>query len=169
MKSGAELKKLENGSYLVIKSAENLAEAYLGTPVKVCESDDYHELWQKPVGKMLFRIPDPVFMPEIEEYVSNHPIEGLSGFKTNPYAFEFTDSRASKGIALRNFCELHDIDVKQSMAFGDTSNDNEMLRIAGIGVCMLNGTDDTKACADYITDKDVENEGFADFVNKYVL
>lgn len=30
------------------------------------------------------------------------------------------------------------------MAFGDTSNDNDMLKVAGCGVCMINGTDDTK-------------------------
>lgn len=33
-------------------------------------------------------------------------------------------------------------------------------------MCLLNGTDDTKACADFITDLDVENDGFADFINK---
>lgn len=143
-----------------------MSEEYLGTKVKVCESDDYHELWQKLVGKIMFRIDDPSKMNEIEDYVSKHPIEGLVGFKTNPYAFEFTDARANKGIALKNFCVLHNIDIKDSMAFGDTSNDNDMLKIAGVGVCLLNGTDDTKACADFITDLDVENDGFADFINK---
>lgn len=146
-----------------------MSEDYLGIPVKVCESDDYHELWVKPVGKIMFRIPDPELMPEIEEYVRNHPIEGLSGFKTNPYAFEFTDSRANKGIAMKNFCELHNINIEDSMAFGDTSNDNDMLKIAGVGVCLLNGTDDTKACADYITEYDVENNGFARFVQKHLF
>ena len=146
-----------------------MSEDYLGTPVKVCKSNDYHELWQKPVGKIMFRIPDPDKMQQIEEYVRKHPIKGLSGFKTNPYAFEFTDERANKGIALENFCKLHMINIDNAMAFGDTSNDNDLLLKAGIGVCLLNGTDDTKACANYITDLDVENDGFADFVIKNIF
>lgn len=145
-----------------------LSAQYLGKPLRVCESDDYHELWSTEVGKVLFRIPDPEMMPEIEEYVSKHPIKGLTGFKTNPYAFEFTDERANKGIALKNFCELHNIDISDAWAFGDTSNDNDMIKIAGVGICLLNGTDDTKACADYITELDVEHDGFADFIGKHI-
>jgi hydroxymethylpyrimidine pyrophosphatase-like HAD family hydrolase len=33
------------------------------------------------------------------------------------------------------------------VAFGDSSNDLEMLRDAGLGVCMQNGRDDVKAVA----------------------
>lgn len=145
------------------------SEEYIGSPVKICESDDYHELWQKPVGKMMFRLLEPEKMQEIEEYVAKNCPEGLSGFKTNPMAFEFTDSRANKGIALENFCKLHDIDISESWAFGDTSNDNQMLEKAGTGICLLNGTDDTKACADLITEFDVEHDGFARFLEKHLF
>lgn len=146
-----------------------LSSQYLGVPARVCESEDYHEMWQNPVGKIMFRLNDPELMPEIEEYVSKHCPPDIVGFKTNPRAFEFTDYRANKGVALKNFCALHDIDIADSCAFGDTTNDNEMLKAAGTGVCLLNGTDDTKACADYITDLDVDHEGFADFIEKHVF
>ena len=38
------------------------------------------------------------------------------------------------------------------MACGDAENDYEMIRAAGIGVVMENGTDEMKEIADYITD-----------------
>ena len=37
------------------------------------------------------------------------------------------------------------------MAFGDSQNDTEMIRFAGLSVCMGNGTDDIKAISDYVT------------------
>lgn len=144
-----------------------ISEKYLGTKCRICESKDYHELWQKPVGKMMFRIAAED-MKQVEEYYETHKPKDIVGFKTNPTAFEFTDYRASKGVALENFCKLHNIDIADAWAFGDTTNDNGMLLKAGVGVCLLNGTDDTKAVADYITDLDVEHEGFADFIEKNV-
>ena len=52
------------------------------------------------------------------------------------------------------------------MAFGDTSNDNEMLKVAGCGVCMINGTDDTKACANAITTYDNDHDGLAIYLEE---
>lgn len=140
-----------------------ISEKYIGTKVILCESKDYHEMWQQPVGKIMFRVKEDD-MPRIEEHYNSHKPKNIIGFKTNPMAFEFTDPRASKAVALENFCKLHNIDINDSMAFGDTSNDNQMLQAAGVGVCLINGTDDTKKCADYITEYDVENDGFAKFI-----
>ena len=145
------------------------AKDYLGIDMKYCKSDDYHELYQKPAGKIIFRLDDESKMPEIEEYVKDRCPKGLIGFKTNSIAFEFTDERVNKGVALIEFCKNNNIAIEESWAFGDTSNDNEMLKAAGTGVCLLNGTDDTKACADYITEYDVENEGFSKFIEKYLF
>ena len=49
--------------------------------------------------------------------------------------------------------ELHHIDLADVWVFGDTSNDNEMIRMAGLGICMENGSEDTKQIADMITEK----------------
>ena len=144
-----------------------ISQKWLGSKVKICESKDYHEMWQQPVGKIMFRIEEGE-MPRIEEYYENNKPHNIIGFKTNPMAFEFTDPRASKAVALENFCKLHNIDIKNTMAFGDTTNDNQLLKTAGVGVCLLNGTDDTKACADYITDFDVDHDGFTNFIHTYI-
>ena len=47
------------------------------------------------------------------------------------------------------------------MSFGDTSNDIEMIRECGIGVCMCNGTDDAKEVADIISDYSNDEDGLA--------
>ena len=66
----------------------------------------------------------------------------------------------------KKICELNDLDIKDVMAFGDTSNDNDMLKVAGCGVCMINGTDDTKACANAITKQDNDHDGLAIYLEE---
>ena len=43
-----------------------------------------------------------------------------------------------------------------------------MLEWAGVGVCMENGSDDTKEIADYIC-KSVEEDGVAQFIEDYIF
>lgn len=40
------------------------------------------------------------------------------------------------------------------------------LELAGVGVCLKNGAQDTKACADYITEFTNNEDGFAKFAEK---
>lgn len=40
---------------------------------------------------------------------------------------------------------------EQCLAFGDGSNDRDMIAYAGVGVAMGNGADEVKAVADYVT------------------
>lgn len=143
------------------------AEKYLGKKTFICQSEDYHELWQKPVGKIMFRTTDEQ-IKVIEEYCKKYCPGDIIGFRTDTGVFEFTDSRANKGVALKQFCRLHNINLDDTWAFGDTTNDNQMLIDAGVGICLLNGSADTKNCADYITEYGVENDGFADFIEKNI-
>ena len=54
------------------------------------------------------------------------------------------------------------------MAFGDTTNDNDLLAASGWGVCMQNGSDDTKQIADDITEKPCTEDGWADYMEKFL-
>ena len=53
------------------------------------------------------------------------------------------------------------------MAIGDQNNDIEMVETAGVGVAMGNGTEEIKACANYVTDT-VQNNGFVKAIDKFV-
>ena len=55
-----------------------------------------------------------------------------AGFKTCPDLLEFSDPRANKADALTKFYEAHKIDLSEVIAFGNTSNDNEMIQAAGL-------------------------------------
>ena len=55
------------------------------------------------------------------------------------------------------------------MAFGDWHNDLEMIRNAGLGVAMKNAEDEITSVAYARTDFDNDNDGVAEFLEKYFL
>ena len=56
-----------------------------------------------------------------------------------------------KASAMLEILFRHNILPEESIAFGDSENDIEMLRTAGIGVAMGNATPECLAAADYVT------------------
>ncbi len=57
----------------------------------------------------------------------------------------------SKGRALKLLAEYFDIPISETVAFGDSPNDEEMLKAAGFSVAMGNASDDIKKIADFVT------------------
>lgn len=84
----------------------------------------------------------------------------LHTFYSSPFYLECCVKEASKGSAIRFLCDYLNIPIANSIAAGDEANDISMLEAAGIGVCMINGNENTKAAADYITKDDNNRGGF---------
>ena len=80
---------------------------------------------------------------------------------------KFAAKGADKGSALKTVCSYLNVDIKETVAFGDDCNDLEMLTVAGIGVAMGNAIDDVKAIADSITDTN-DNDGVAKWLDKNI-
>ena len=79
---------------------------------------------------------------------------------------EINARHANKGEALEFLCRYLGLEVGQSMAFGDGSNDRSMIEAAGVGVAMANADQALKAAADYITDTN-DNDGVAKAMEKF--
>lgn len=73
-----------------------------------------------------------------------------------------------KQNAMLDIIARYGISPAQTMAFGDSENDIEMLRTAGIGVSMGNGTQECKAAADYIT-ADCDEDGILKALTHFSL
>ena len=81
---------------------------------------------------------------------------------------EINASSATKGRALMWLADYLKIDREATMALGDGGNDLSMIQAAGIGVAMVNGLEEVKAAADFITMSNDE-DGVAAAVEKFVL
>lgn len=58
---------------------------------------------------------------------------------------------ASKAEGLKRLCAYYQIPVSRTVAFGDSMNDYEIIKEAGIGVAMGNSIEELKQAADYVT------------------
>ena len=65
-------------------------------------------------------------------------------------AVDVVSTGGGKGNGIRKILEFYHLDPSESLAFGDSHNDLEMLQAAGIGVAMGNATQALKAIADDI-------------------
>lgn len=75
---------------------------------------------------------------------------------------------ASKLQAAQALAKAMGLNASQVMCLGDTYNDSEMIRWAGIGVAMGNAEKGVKADADYVA-KDNNEHGFAQAVERFAL
>lgn len=64
---------------------------------------------------------------------------------------DVVEKEASKAEGLKHLCRYWGIDLNHTAAFGDSMNDIEMIREAGIGIAMGNGVAGLKQAADYVT------------------
>ena len=103
----------------------------------------------------------PEKMESIEEFYSKNLSEKYRAFKSQADMFEFVHPQLSKVYGIEYYCKRYGYSIAQAMSFGDTSNDIEMIRECGIGVCMCNGTDDAKEVADIISDYSNDEDGLA--------
>lgn len=90
-------------------------------------------------------------------------------FISKPYFLEIMPYNCGKGEALQWLCQRLSIPNEQAMSFGDSMNDESMIRLAGLSVAMVNGRDAIKEQARYVTEFSNNEDGLARFVEKYVL
>ena len=63
---------------------------------------------------------------------------------TNNIYFEMMPKNITKCKALRTLCDLTEIPISNTIAVGDYYNDVEILKNAGLSVCVDNAPDDIK-------------------------
>ncbi len=101
---------------------------------------------------------------QVNAYVrSCGDLASYSSLSTN---IEIVNSRASKGAALQWLCELLEVDIGDSIAFGDSMNDVSMLETAGLGVAMRNAQPEVQARADVVSLLDCDHAGMAAYMEK---
>ncbi len=88
--------------------------------------------------------------------------------QSSPTYIEIVRPGVSKARAMLALAGKRGIDAGEIMALGDSGNDIEMIRAAGIGVAMGNALAAVKEAADEVTLPCGEN-GFADAVRRHVL
>ena len=130
--------------------------------------ENYKEFIRQGFTKML--VPgDPRKLQQIQKELREEFGERAVIFTSKPYFLEILPPECGKGEAVSWLSEKLGIEIEKTMGFGDSMNDESMIRMTGYGVAMKNGLPEIKNIADFVTDNDNNNDGIADFLRKHVL
>lgn len=81
---------------------------------------------------------------------------------------EFTQKGISKAKGLAFLCDYLNISIEESLACGDSENDLDIIKAAGLGIAMNNAMDNVKSQADEIAPSNDE-DGVAAIIEKWIL
>lgn len=137
-----------------------------GVPYKVV---DFDEFLREPQPKVMFTMA-PEVMPQVIERVSTFADDTVkaAALQTTQRLYEFMDPRVSKTRGLVRVAELNGMGLQNICVFGDADNDTCMVADAGVGVAMANGSDATRAAADFVTASN-DKDGIAIFIEEHLL
>ena len=112
---------------------------------------------------------DPMLLSPLESLIRTYMERDITLFTNKPYFLEILPPETDKGIALAKIAQTLGVSPEETMAIGDSPNDEAMIAWAGCGVCMVNGDAHTKSIAQHITELSNDDDGAADIIEKLLL
>ena len=159
---------ISNGKRIVRKQTEDETDILLKEPIENFITDT-------PITQCVFSSMNLENIRNIKEetnQIKNIKIVNLSKCLVNnnfpeekPFFLDITYRGTSKGNAIKKLCEYLKIDLKDSVALGDSYNDLSMFEVVGHSVAMGNAPEDIKKIVDEVTDTNNE-DGVAKFLEK---
>jgi len=120
-----------------------------------------------PVVKFMM-VGDGNYLAEIEPSVRRALGGKFSVYRSEPYFLEIVAAGIDKAKSLAILLEKLGMTKEQMVCCGDGFNDLSMIRYAGLGVAMKNGSGEVKDAADYVAPSNDE-DGVAAVIDKFFL
>lgn len=108
-------------------------------------------------------------LTQLREQVRPFLDDRLDTFFSSEIYLEFVRQGVNKGNALADTAEKAGVPLSEVIAIGDSDNDRSMILRAGLGVAVQNAEKDVKAIADYITERNCEQNAVAEVIEKFIL
>lgn len=134
----------------------------------VDKTDDIDGFCDRRAYKMLFRS-EPQYGQEVRDTFLAKYKDRYQIFGTFPGTVEIMHKGIDKGSGLKRYAAEAGIDLQDIIAFGDNENDNTLLKTAGWGVCVKDGAQDTKDCADAVAEYTCEDGGVGHYLIDHYL
>ncbi len=126
------------------------------TGVPATPIGDLQQLEGSTPTKLLIIHPAEKLQPVLESFQFRYT-DKLYVTQTQPEYIEFMNPDVTKGRALIALSNRFNIPIDSVVAFGDSYNDESLIKTAGYGIAMENAVDPIKDCADYITTTNDDN------------
>ena len=129
---------------------------------------DYESFIARGFPKML--IPgEPEQLLELQNTLRQEFKERAVIFTSKPYFLELLPPDCGKGEAVAWLANELNIPIEQTMGFGDSMNDESLMRMTGYGVAMCNGLEAIKQIASFVTTQDNNHDGVGHFLYDNIL
>lgn len=86
---------------------------------------------------------------------------------SKPHYLEVVSPGVDKGAALRRLANRLDIPIAETLAVGDSLNDQQMLEAAGLGVAVANAREELKAIADVVLERSAAEGAMEELVERF--
>lgn len=146
-------------------------ERWFGMPMRFAASyaricDQFAVAGRSPLKGLFIGAPETndAFRDELRERFAGR----LEVVRSHDMFVEVHSKEASKGHGLKFLADYYGIPQAETIAVGDSGNDNSMIEWAGLGVAMGNALPEVFAAANEIAPA-VTEDGLAHVVEKYIL
>ncbi len=139
---------------------------YVSLPARKVENVVDEE--PNPYKFLIMNFSDPSVLPEVQKKVLEVLGDSVQCIFSCDIFLEVIPKESGKGNALKEILNISGIKEKYSYAFADEENDISLCEAAGKSVCLLNGNVKLKAVSDYITFRDNNEDGLADFLECFL-
>lgn len=124
------------------------------------------DLQEDPVKCLVINYEKKEGLLQMQAWIREN-VPQMDCFFSSDHLLEVVPKGMNKGEGVRMLCKMLNVEIENAVACGDAANDLAMLKAAGIGVAMQNGTEEVKAAADYITARDNNHDGVAEAADKF--
>ena len=112
---------------------------------------------------------EPEMLENLEPVLTRKYFHEVQIFHSEPFYLEVVPKNIDKAYGLKYLLERLKISWEKVVCCGDSYNDINMIRHAGLGVAMANAPEEIQAMAGYITTADNDHDGIAEVIEKFFL
>ncbi len=133
------------------------------------EHEDINFLESHDIVKAMFMSDDYKWLRTFGETLRPfaHELGAEITFSSQRY-LEFMPQGVTKATGLQNLCEMLNIDITETIGFGDSTNDIAMLDGAGLGVGVSNVTADAREHCDVVLETSGFDGALAELVERFL-
>lgn len=152
----------ENNAYLERYCREIVCESKIDTELP-------YSLVEEPSKLLLLSYDDHDKLYKMQRLILEAEGDMVDAFFSSKGLLEVVLKGTNKGAAIKRLCHILNIPIEHSVGAGDGNNDIPLLETAYVGAAMKNAVDVVKESADYVTERDNNEGGLAEIIERFIL
>lgn len=135
--------------------------------MEVLYRDDFSkELTEEPMKMIAIDLHDHAKLEAFQKAIQSKLNGRVQVLFSTPKYLEFLPIDAGKGNAISCLCDYLGLPLSEAVAVGDEENDISMIKAAGLGIAMKNGSEYTKKAAVLVTDLTNDEDAFVSLIDR---